>query len=505
MKESVQLKGKFERFIEVFRSEASLLSDEERKRISNLDDFFHPCQLMIFKFGTQLKKYLIVTHDESRQDCEIELFEFEPWEAVIELEKISTRPIWDKELEQDDRGIIWRVENYQEIIERELLGIIRDLENSIFVKPPEKFTGGKHLVYKRDFMWNIFDENTFSPEDEAKKIVDDAKKQYIADSNRPKQKQNTEVKQESSSPNRLKGYGTYFYLPIWLDEYPELSFREKIRGTRASYHLDKKKIIETYRENTVIIEENGFIGICEEEKHLAKKYLNEIMGTGLLFGFPFFSVRDGDIAEFEAEPDKMRITSRQIIPRGNVMRRFDRTKPMWEPDILPYLDVSSDGLRKLLEISESINNEPGLTDCLILLSEAYTCMQSSQFIQSFIVSWTIIERYLYWIWDSHLEKSGTSKKRRKKLSEGPNWNISSVIEMLEINCLISKKEYKAITYLRRKRNKLIHEGEVVDQEDTTKCYNFSMIAMLSRTNAHIIHSEDALSRFITKIHDPYTF
>ena len=502
MSDSDLLKGKFLRFIKTFRTEASKLSNEERRQISNLDDFFAPCQLMIFKFGNLEQKYLIVTHDENRKDCQIDIFLIQTWNAVDELEKIKNYPRWNRELSDEEKQRLWNVSNYSEIMEGQLIGIIRSMENSLYIKPPDKFIGGKHWIFMRDFLWNIFYVDKFDPDDEAKQIIEQAKKQYEYEKNK---EQPTPIKQIISSPESLKGFGTYFYLPIWVDEYPDLSFKEKIRGTKASLHFRKKSMTETYRGLTTIIEENGYIGICEESKQLANKYLNEIMGTGLLFGFPFFSVRDGDMSEIQVSPTTFRIGSRDIIPRGNVLRQFDRKGLSWEPDVHPYLSIKPEGLSLLLDISEMINNEPEITDCLILLVESFTCMQSSQFIQSFIVSWTIIEKYLYWIWESHLRKNGINHRRRKKLTDSSGWNVSKVIEMLDVGGVINREDYKILTDLRKKRNDLIHEGEIISQEDALKCYDYSFNIMHARTNAFKIYSEDSLTKFTIKKFDPYDF
>jgi len=172
------------------------------------------------------------------------------------------------------------------------------------------------------------------------------------------------------------------------------------------------------------------------------------------------------MSEIEVDPKTYRIKSRQIIHRGNLVRQFDRNYPTWEPDIRPYLSIMPEGLSLLLDISEMINNEPEIIDCLRLLVESFTCIQSSQFIQSFIVSWTIIEKYLYWLWETHLREKRINRERREKLTDGSSWNISSVIEMLDVEGVITREDYKALTDLRKKRNDLIHEAEILARAKT---------------------------------------
>jgi len=502
MSESDVIKEKFLRFIDTYRKEASKLSDEEKREISNLDDFFTPCQLTMFKFGCLVRKYLIVTHDENRKDCEINIYSIQTWDVVNELEKINTQPRWNRVLTEEEKKRVWRVENYNEIFEGTLIGIIRSMEQSLYEKPYDQFCSRKQMIHMNDFLWHIFDIEKFDPDEEAKKIIDGAKKQYDYEKNKEQPAPPTQL---IGPPESLKGFGTYFFPPIWIGEYAELSFKEKIRGTRASLYFRLESTTETYRGQNIIIEENGYIGICEENRQLAKKYLNEIMATGLLFGFPFFSVRDSDMSEIKVDPKTLRIGSRQIVPRGNILRQFDSKDKMFEPQIRPFLSIKSEGLSLLLEISEMINKEPEINDCLILLVESYTCIQSSQFIQSFIINWTIIEKYLYWIWEIQLRKKSVNHERRKNLTDGSDWNVSKVIEMLDVEGVITRENYKILTDLRKKRNDLIHEGEIISQKDAEKCYTYSFIIMQIRTNALIVYSEDSLTKFIIKKYDPYDF
>jgi hypothetical protein len=142
---------------------------------------------------------------------------------------------------------------------------------------------------------------------------------------------------------------------------------------------------------------------------------------------------------------------------------------------------------------------------LVLLVESYTCIQSSQFIQSFIISWTIIEKYLYWIWESHLRRKSVNHDRRKNLTDGSGWNVSKVIEMLDVAGVITNEDYKILTDLRKKRNDLIHEGEIISKEDAQKCFEYSFNVMQVRTNALKVYSEDSLTKFIIKEYKPHDF
>lgn len=495
--------AKLNQFITIVREEASKLTDDERKHISNLEDYFPNCQIIIIKLGGSALKHMIVTHDEDRPDLYFELHEIETWNAVEKLEEISLYPYWDREFPDEEQSHFWNITNYKELIEGRLIGFIHSMENSLYMKPVDSFWGSRMILHKRDFIADFFNEDAFDPEIEAKKIIKQAINQHRAEQNKPQQEQpKKELKKESDKPP--KGYGSYIYPPVWLNEYPELSFREKIRGTRASYYFHKESITSSYKGKTAVVEENGYMGILEEDRLTANRYLNEIIGTGLLFGFPFFSIRDSDMSEFGFQKGTTKIGSREIIPHGSIIRQFDRGKAYWEPDINPHLAISAEGFIQLLKLSEVLTNESEVGDCITLYAEAYTCLKTSQYMQSFIVSWTIIEKSLYWVWEKHLKNKKVNHKRRKHLT-GSDWSIARVIEMLEVNDLITKKDYQELTDLRQKRNDLVHEGETVHKEEAEKCFEYATNSLTQRTMALNLFSKDELTKHILQRFEPHNF
>jgi len=63
---------KLRQFITIFREEAGELTEDERRHITNLEDYFPNCQILIIKLGNLPQKHMIVTHDENRPDMEFE-------------------------------------------------------------------------------------------------------------------------------------------------------------------------------------------------------------------------------------------------------------------------------------------------------------------------------------------------------------------------------------------------------------------------------------------------
>ena len=74
--------------------------------------------------------------------------------------------------------------------------------------------------------------------------------------------------------------------------------------------------------------------------------------------------------------------------------------------------------------------------------------------------------------------------------------------MLEIKNIITNDEYKTLTDLRKKRNDLIHGGEVIHEEDAKNCFEYASSSLILRTQAYEQYSEDTLSKFIIRRYDP---
>lgn len=95
-------------FITEFRKQSEKLSQEERSRISNLDDFFPPCQVLLLWFQNVNLQYLICTHDSSRKDVEIEIEGPIPThEAIDRMDSILKDPKWNRRLSKEEKKYVY--------------------------------------------------------------------------------------------------------------------------------------------------------------------------------------------------------------------------------------------------------------------------------------------------------------------------------------------------------------------------------------------------------------
>jgi len=456
-----------EKFLFEFRKQYDSLSEDEKSAIANIDNFMPPCQMLFLHFENVNFQYLIVTHDKNRKDGEITVYGPIPtYEAVDVLDSILKDPKWDRELTKEDKRYLWNVEKFRDVLEQRFLYIITELRSSPFIKPGgPTLIGAKITLTARSFIWYIRGNITdLDPAKIVDKIIQDARKR-IKDFKTVKKPVVITPPQTS-----IRGFGTYFYPPIWIGEAPRKTFKEKALGIII---LPEKAFDTTYKEKVVVVNNNGYIAIGEEDYSKAFKMLNEIMATGLLFDLPFFAARDLDISKVGIDPFSLTISSwgsgESPLKELLFYEEMGRTDLFFSP-LRKRREVKKEKIVSLIREAERITQSPDLSDSLIFLLDAYTCLQSSEYIQSFILSWIVIERHLYRLWERFLQERQIAGKRKNKLTNPLQITIDIILETLNFAGQLSHKEYADLMDLKNKRNNIMHKGKMVTQIEAEKCF-----------------------------------
>ena len=246
------------KFLNEYRRQCGQLSEEERLRISNLDNFMSPCQILFLGFKNVNFQYLIVTRDKERNDADITVYGSIPtYEAVETLDSLLKDLKWDRELTKEEKEYLWETTNFKEILENTFLNIINDFRISPFVKPSPTKIWGKSILTIESFEWHIQGKITdFDPIKIVNSIIEEAKEQAEV--------AKFDIKQSSPEPPKpvFKCFCTYFYPPIWVGKLPQKTFKEKAQGS----HLFPKKAFDIkYKERIVVVNEDGLIAIGEED------------------------------------------------------------------------------------------------------------------------------------------------------------------------------------------------------------------------------------------------
>lgn len=461
-------------FIIEFRQQSDGLSKKERPRISNLSDFFPPCQVLLLWFKNANLQYLICTHDGTKSDMEIEIQGPIPThEAIHKLDEILKDPKWNRELAKEEKKLFYdKAVDFSGILEGVFLSIFQELRVNQFQKPPStSLIKSMRLLVSRDFIWGISgDISKLNKTEIVTKIIEEARKEVARAKTKPTM--------PPPPKTRINSCVTFFYPPIWVGKLPKKTFKEK--ALRSYVRFPKKALDLKYKDRVVVINKDGLIAIGEEVIPKAARMLNEIMATFLLLGVEANAVRELEVDNAKIDPASLSITEWGI--RTHTLRtqlaQFFPPQPL---EAKSRIEIEKGRLVRLIKQAERINKDPDISDFLIFFLEAHTHLHNSEYSQSFVMSWVIIERQMYWLWKKFLKEEQMPRKRREKLTNPVYWTIDFVLEGLNLGGQLSKEDYCDLMFLKRKRNDIIHQGESVALDEAEKCFRIAKDVVRQRS------------------------
>lgn len=469
-----------------FREEYQKLSEEEQKRVSNLDDLRIPCQVDIiwlenrqFKIDFQI---IIFTHFKDLKDLEITSNNPVDSQKTIEtLEQILEEEKWSKrKLPEDEPYLVAEGEkNYSTLLEDVFIQAIQMFRNFISNSLLAKHTDlpimvGKWRITKEAFCWFYIGK--------IQKIeVDEIVKGIIQDVKRP-----IKTEKPKEEKGAIKGYGTYFYPPLWIGEIPKQSFKDKILR-QPMIRYSGKAFNTTYKEKIITVDKDGLIAIGEENRETAVEMLNEIMATALLLGLPTFITRELEIGEVKIDSESLKITGSQM---PLISMRTKLTQERWQtfsPTFIPLERkiISKDELIEIIQHAERITRNEGIRNFLNFILESYSHFSNSEYSQSFIMSWIIVEKKLSTLWDQLMESQGIKGRRKNKLKNPASWTMDHILETLNFAGKLKEDDYKLLMELKSIRNHIVHKGKKISKPDAEKCLNQSFSVIREMINGKV--------------------
>ncbi|MCK4482118.1 hypothetical protein KAU55_02755 [Candidatus Bathyarchaeota archaeon] len=395
------------------------------------------------------------------------------YEAIDRMDSILKDPKWNRELSEKEKKHVYpRTKTFSRILEDSFLTIIGDIRTHLFNKPAAtSLVGRKMTLISRDFSWGI--EGNIAEIDKTKlvdKILEQAKQEVARAKSKP----------PAPPPPKpsIKSCITYFYPPIWVGKPPSKTFKEKAHG--SFIFRTKKALNLEYKGRIVIIGKDGLITIGEEDIPKATRMLNEIMATFLLMDFEASAVRELEVGTATVDSQSLTVASWGI--RTDTLRT-QLAYPFRPQQLLEYrLEVGKEDLIKVIRQAERISEDPDLSDFLIFFLEANTHLRNSEYSQSFIMSWVIVERHLFWLWNKFVKEERMPRKRRDKLTNPVYWTTDFVIEGLNIDGRFSQGDYEDLMSLKSKRNDIIHLGEGTTLAEAEKCFRIASDIVKQRSS-----------------------
>lgn len=476
--DNLVLKDWFTEVIKEYRERYESSSKTLRKFLSKIDDFGCPCQILSLTVASPPLTFVYVTHDTSRSDLEVYSYgPTMPHELLPKMEKVLSDEQLYRELRPEEREFS-NEESFGKYLENQFIWI-QEVVRAQSLRPPIQTEnmqiGIKMSIMFKGFMWMVYNQlESASPEEFVDTIFKGERERGEEDK---KNIDNKKVTSQKPEEEKIQGFSTYFYPNVWVGDVPEFTFRRRVEG----YSIYPNPIFPyDYKGLILVVDQRGWLFVEGKEPGKCIEVMNEIMGVSLLLNFDFDAVRLEDIGEasISKETKEMRNIQFPISLKRN-WQAAQSFGGINENTLQAAVKLTPENLSEIVRTSERITKLPENSKIVSLLVAAKAHMKGSEFMESFILSWLMIERILRNKWESFLARKNVAGRRRKKLRE---WSIDSIIETMSLDNEIAEDFYDELMQLKTKRNDVNHEGYVNSQKDSIKCFQIAMQMVKENVN-----------------------
>ena len=280
--------------------------------------------------------------------------------------------------------------------------------------------------------------------------------------------------------------------PIIIGSESKRSIEELVHNSSNQWF--RKKILDVkIGRKQIIVNKDGFIFVEGKNQENTLKILNLIMSYGAFYGFPLHAVREHELVQANYDTKDSSVVSMQWSTETrradlvDISYGFQQNRPTGKTPIrLETIQEILSNTRELLEHEK-------LSEDMRLLNEGLTHFTNSEFAPSFIMSWSVIERYYSDLWSSLLSQKNIDQERLAKLNNTNQWTIDYVLEVLEIQDYINENSYDLLMELKRKRNKFYHNGKQVTKDDADRCLQYARMLLVDKISQHIHLSVNLMS------------
>ena len=461
------LKEWYENFLKLFREEFSKLSEDEKEQILRFHNYVSPCQIEVFWLKQPEWQLLVETHFEDRPDGEITING--PYDSSVfqdRVKDILNHPRWHVPVIDENPQTSDSPEYYSDLLAARLHRFVEMAKNALF-SDWEKTRGYTFILTSKHYTITNFFGNMGDFDHHAliQHMINETKEQLDAS-----KKIHSIPKKSTPEIVYPKGFATYFFPPIIIGENSKRTVNEIFDGVNSTHisTFDKKMFHVIFDNVLVLVEKDGFIGVCINDNLKSLEIMNTMMMVSVLDGLDAHIVREHELSEIEYDPKTHDIHSRSYHygpPRNQL---FDGI-----PDKISEYEtkhVDEEYIKKIFEKASRIFEDKDLAEDLRTLLEATTHMKDSEFSQAFIMGWKIIEKHISQKW---YKKQNTPNK---KIKYPP---IDVMINTLKDEL---QDKFSDFTELRKIRNSYMHGKKIITQKETQKCVDISKELVLKNSN-----------------------
>ncbi|MGD0477290.1 MAG: hypothetical protein ABSB29_03875 [Nitrososphaerales archaeon] len=448
-------------FITYFRTEFSRLPPDVQKMVATNTNYLPNCQIEVLWLERPEYQFVIKSNFKDRPDMEITIHgPLSDHEFLACADELASSTRWARPIRNDPQPT--GVENqYSEALASQLHSFTSMVRNSLFNPKPRPGQLSGMLV--GEAVWVEISSGNLVETDyvqAANKRIEEIRSRY-ASASKPT------TQQVPQKPKKRDGFVTFFYPPLEFGQRQKPTPSAILRG--VSFHpTSLEKAFDTsFNGIPIIVNRNGLLFIGADDKETALRILNTIMAIGTLMGLGLYAVREHEIGEGDYDREKMVIAGHGYPLSSMRMMQSDF---FFGRQFRPSIPTEPSKILQAIQISSGLFTQHKLVEELRLYVESYTHLQDSEYAQSFILSWSIIERHIYELWGTKLELMDMDEDRIAKLR---GQTIDFLIEALNVSGDMSETEYEGYMELKNKRNKFIHRGKPILKADAEKCFSIA--------------------------------
>ncbi len=479
--------------VKYYRGKVSDLTSEQHNYLAyNLDA---PLQIsVLWSAGDQPESsysLLIFTHFQNKPDSTFNILgPFEPYRFSEHAAKMFLAPEWSEELPQQENEffifqgrrrtfrdqMIFSMQNYRR--NNELYFTQRALLTKDF--PNNLWAAATSLGYPgQGFIWEIWGNIQKIKHDA---LIDSDIADAKATLNRIRTSDSSTMITSPNPVKELHNYGAILFPPVWVGEMPTQPIEDQILGkpVQASVILNAE-----FEGSRVLLRQDGLIGIdlpgdavdsLRKTKTLEK--LNELIAAFSLQEVPLDALREHDLIEININNKSKTLDIRSWNPEH-------LKKPIDNSTLLGWVnpDYSFFGSKRIMVDDSTVTSSLNLAVELSrdatkryfssLVLQSSTQLRNSEFSQSFLTSWLILESYVGLLWNTHIKSKQPTKSRETKLMNPSSWTTDHMIETLNLAGEVNQNDYDLFMSWKGKRNKLVHSGVNVSEEDASQCLDWA--------------------------------
>lgn len=462
--EIVASKNWFVEAIDSFREEFGDREEIKEKKYNFAENFSFPCQILSLCLKSKRDvnyQISLVTHNEKLEDKIVEVFGYYSIDDENDTRRLEEL-LHGKVLEQfiEDKN---EINKYIQSIEAKVTAGYKR-----FSQEEKAKICNCSIIHKLDYVMVSIG-----------KISDILLKDFVKNV----ESQLVGFPINFKPPVYETGLGGFIFPSIWIGEVPKQSYQEKLKSKILVEYI-QQPFEFNYKKRRIIVSQDGYVYFSIKTRASAslleifKKRLiglsdiNEIYGLFLIHGLKIFSA---DLTNFS---DASFIPETKQISEG--YRGFSNSEKIYKQrfesmNLEEFKKnrqiVSSNTFRDIFKLASFIaSSKKKIHKNFLKLSktliQAHTNLNNGLLLESFVLSWTIAEHFLDFIWNNNiLSKSKIKGKRKKKLEDYRSFTSSIKLEILELKGILKQLDYQVLDDFRKTRNDAIHKLKDVKYEE----------------------------------------